>query len=135
MTRPRRWARTRTGRNDQNPVTEEIDLDAEQARADAAAAARTLAGAKGRPKPNPLNLTTSSPFELSEADIGVVEPAVVRSQDAGPLLASPAPRAAETDSSSDFDLTRRSARLDPTSAGDRVARSRRPCHWSATTTR
>ena len=68
-----------------NQVTEEIDLDAEQARADAAA--QTRAGAKGRPKPNPLNLPTSSPFELSEADIDMDEPA------AGPKTPRPASRA------------------------------------------
>ena len=81
----------------QNPITEEIDLDAEQARAEAAA--RTRAGHKTRPKPNPLNLPTSSPFELSEADIEMNEPAL------GPKTPTPADKSADSDSSSDFELT------------------------------
>ncbi len=85
----------------QNPITEEIDLDEEQARADAAA--RTQAGAKGRPKANPLNLPTSSPFELSENDIDMDEPAAGPKPPARP--SSPADKSADTDSSSDFELT------------------------------
>ena len=92
----------------QGPITEEIDLDAEQARADAAA--RTQPGHKTRPKPNPLNLPTSSPFELSEADIGMDEPAAA---DKTPRPSSPADQSAETDSSSDFELTP-AGEVDPT---------------------
>ncbi len=84
----------------QNPITEEIDLDAEQARADAAA--RTQAGRRGRPRPNPLNLPTSSPFELSESDIEMEEPALGPKT---PSPSSPADQSADTDSSSDFELT------------------------------
>jgi hypothetical protein len=57
----------------EHPITEEIDLDEEERRADPGA--RTQAGPmKARPKTNPLNLPTSSPFELSEADIDVAKP-------------------------------------------------------------
>ncbi len=77
----------RPGKRDQM-VTEEIDLDAEQRKADAAAKARsTQHKPKGGAAPR---LPTSSPFELSEADIDVN----------GPAAKTPA----DTDSSSDFEL-------------------------------
>ncbi len=67
-------------------VTEEIDLDAEASKAEAARPA-----APSRPRPATPELPTSSPFELSEHDIGVDAPK------------TPAPAAA--DDSSDFELS------------------------------
>ncbi len=87
----------------EHPITEEIDLDEEQRRADAAARTRPGAG-KGRPKPNPLNLPTSSPFELSEGDIDMEKPAA-RKPKARPSKVAPEEKKGETDSSSDFELT------------------------------
>ena len=83
----------------QSPITEDIDLDEEERQADAAA--RTQAGAKGKPRANPLNLPTSSPFELSESDIGMEEPAAGKA----PRPTKPGDKGGETDSSSDFELT------------------------------
>jgi excisionase family DNA binding protein len=84
-----------------HPITEEIDLDEEEQRADAAA--RTQGGqGRIRPKPNPLNLPTSSPFELSEADIKMDEPPTKAPR---PRPSKLAPKKDDTDSSSDFELT------------------------------
>jgi excisionase family DNA binding protein len=82
------------GRVQDQMVTEEIDLDAEQRKADASAKAK-----RGRQRPKPPSsasaLPTSSPFELSENDINMENPPP-----------SPAAEKAEddTDSSSDFEL-------------------------------
>ncbi len=80
----------------EHPITEEIDLDEEERRA--TPAARPQVGGKARPKVNPLNLPTSSPFELSEADAG-----------AAPTGAKKRPskveKPLEEESSSDFELT------------------------------
>jgi hypothetical protein len=81
-----------------HPITEEIDLDEEERRADAAARTQSGAG-KARPKANPLNLPTSSPFELSEADIDVDEPATRK------VRPSKGTKPEKEESSSDFDLT------------------------------
>jgi excisionase family DNA binding protein len=71
-------------------VTEEIDLDAESRKA-----AESTRGKPAKPRPaNPSVLPTSSPFELSEPDFEV----------AGPTSKSPAAKAGDTDSSSDFEL-------------------------------
>ena len=79
-------------------VTEEIDLDAEQRKA-ASAAKRKATGQKPKTKGGAPMLPTSSPFELSEADLDMDRP----------TIPPPSPRApeeaeADTDSSSDFDL-------------------------------
>ena len=85
----------------EHPITEEIDLDEEQRRAEAAAPTQPGKG-KGRSKANPLQLPTSSPFELSEEDIDMDEPAAKKPK-ARP--SKPAEKEGETDSSSDFELT------------------------------
>ncbi len=81
------------GGGSEQMVTEEIDLDAEQRRAEAARGRAT----KHRPKPgsSPV-LPTSSPFELSENDLDMDGPTI-------PPLGRSA-KAADTDSSSDFEL-------------------------------
>jgi hypothetical protein len=71
----------------ENILTEEIDLDAELRRAEEASKSRT----KSPSKSNIPVLPTTSPFELSEADL-----------DLGPV---PKDEQGVTDSSSDFDLT------------------------------
>ncbi len=85
----------------EHPITEEIDLDEEQRRA--AEKTRSLPG-RPRPKPNPLNLPTSSPFELSESDVEMDEPAAKKPK-SKPPKAKPDAKKDETDSSSDFELT------------------------------
>jgi hypothetical protein len=81
----------------EHPITEEIDLDEEERRANPAA--RTKGGeGKVRPKVNPLNLPTSSPFELSEADMDVDKPASPKKRPS--KIAKPE----KEDSSSDFEL-------------------------------
>jgi excisionase family DNA binding protein len=80
-------------------VTEEIDLDAERRKAESAARKATKSKSKPKPQGGAPVLPTSSPFELSEADINMD----------GPTIPPAAPRApeeaaGETDSSSDFEL-------------------------------
>jgi hypothetical protein len=80
---------------DANIITEEIDLDAEEAKAATKAPA---------PKPKPLTkhapqLPTSSPFELSEPDIDISGPA-----SKGPKTPPKGNKKDEKDSSSDFEL-------------------------------
>ena len=78
-----------------HPITEEIDLDEEERRANPAA--RTPSGSKARSKGNPLNLPTSSPFELSEADMELDKPAAKKRPS---KVADPE----KEESSSDFEL-------------------------------
>ena len=79
-----------------HPITEEIDLDEEERRADPAARTQARPG-KTRPKVNPLNLPTSSPFELSEADIEMDKPAAKKRP-------SKVAKPEKEESSSDFEL-------------------------------
>ena len=81
-----------------HPITEEIDLDEEERRADPGARTQAVP-MKARPKVNPLNLPTSSPFELSEADIEEDKP---KSDKKRP---SKTAKDEKDDSSSDFELT------------------------------
>ncbi len=89
-------AKTSKKGSPKHPITEEIDLDEEERRADPGAQTQARPG-KARPKVNPLNLPTSSPFELSEADIEMDAPAAKKR---APKIA----KAEKEESSSDFEL-------------------------------
>ena len=80
-----------------NLITEEIDLDAEQARIDEARQKAQDAAAKARQTEAPPVLPTSSPFELSDNDLGM---ALVPDVDIGDESASKG-----GDSSGDYELT------------------------------
>jgi excisionase family DNA binding protein len=75
--------------SDEGLVTEEIDLDAEARKAEATAKPK----ARSRPKSSP-QLPTTSPFEISDPDLGATKPAP-------PVK----PTKSVTDSSSDFELS------------------------------
>jgi len=104
-------------RKDAQMVTEEIDLDAEDMQA-----ARQAPPAKGKPKPRATGmpgspaLPTSSPFELSEADVDLDAPKSRPSHAKGAAKAPPKSSASKgpakppvkakgEDSSDDFELT------------------------------
>jgi excisionase family DNA binding protein len=84
-------SRLKGPKKDDHLLTEEIDLDAELARAKEQERARGEGKKSRLPKPAQPQLPTTSPFELSEADLDVP-------------LQEPAAEGLE-DSSSDFDLT------------------------------
>jgi hypothetical protein len=85
-------------------VTEDIDLDAETRKAEQAARAKAKSKVRGKPKAP--ELPQSSPFELSDSDLELKPPTP------GPKTPEVAKKA-DTDSSSDFELTPMSANESP----------------------
>lgn len=85
-----------SGKRDGNIITEEIDLDAEEAKANKPAKGTKH---KGTQMANKSVLPTSSPFELSDSDLDMDEaPPAKKKPKSAPKMRS------ETDSSSDFEL-------------------------------
>src|SRR5205085_910015 len=87
--------------SDPQMVTEEIDLDAELSRTGTPTP-------PPRPRPSAPQLPTSSPFELSEEDLGI--------DDEAPAKPRKGSRAT-TDSSGDFELTPDAAEMSPLELG------------------
>ncbi len=97
--------------SDPSLVTEEIDLDAEIRKQQASQPA-----SKSKPKTSAPKLPTTSPFELSEADLDLEKP--TKAKNRRETQHAPAPLTPDSDSSEDFDLTPNAGSLSPLELSD-----------------